>query len=182
MGTGIGHAAALHPPGPSAMVRRAGPVAQLDRALPSEGRGREFESRRVRQFFKDLGPGASVGGRPMKLLGLSMRAAVAAFVLSSAACSRDLIFEGNEYSNPIRNNKIKELYKARDACLAKNAVPAESSNMDVTSVAKAVSLSCAPETDKLIAASNLDKDPKVADAIRSDTERKAALYVMRAQR
>jgi hypothetical protein len=24
------------------------PVAQLDRALPSEGRGREFESRRVR--------------------------------------------------------------------------------------------------------------------------------------
>src|SRR5436305_14898733 len=28
----------------------AGPVAQLDRALPSEGRGREFESRRVRQL------------------------------------------------------------------------------------------------------------------------------------
>ena len=28
------------------------PVAQLDRALPSEGRGREFESRRVRQFFQ----------------------------------------------------------------------------------------------------------------------------------
>ena len=28
----------------------AGPVAQLDRALPSEGRGREFESRRVRQI------------------------------------------------------------------------------------------------------------------------------------
>ena len=27
------------------------PVAQLDRALPSEGRGREFESRRVRQCF-----------------------------------------------------------------------------------------------------------------------------------
>ena len=28
----------------------AAPVAQLDRALPSEGRGREFESRRVRHF------------------------------------------------------------------------------------------------------------------------------------
>jgi hypothetical protein len=27
----------------------AAPVAQLDRALPSEGRGREFESRRARQ-------------------------------------------------------------------------------------------------------------------------------------
>src|SRR6185436_11441750 len=26
------------------------PVAQLDRALPSEGKGREFESRRVRQL------------------------------------------------------------------------------------------------------------------------------------
>jgi hypothetical protein len=30
--------------------RAQAPVAQLDRALPSEGRGREFESRRVRQF------------------------------------------------------------------------------------------------------------------------------------
>ena len=30
------------------------PVAQLDRALPSEGRGREFESRRVRQYFNEL--------------------------------------------------------------------------------------------------------------------------------
>jgi hypothetical protein len=28
--------------------RKPAPVAQLDRALPSEGRGREFESRRVR--------------------------------------------------------------------------------------------------------------------------------------
>ena len=26
------------------------PVAQLDRALPSEGKGREFESRRARHF------------------------------------------------------------------------------------------------------------------------------------
>src|SRR5437764_15277069 len=32
----------------------AAPVAQLDRALPSEGRGREFESRRVRQCFQVL--------------------------------------------------------------------------------------------------------------------------------
>ena len=30
------------------------PVAQLDRALPSEGRGQGFESLRVRQFFDDL--------------------------------------------------------------------------------------------------------------------------------
>ncbi len=31
------------------------PVAQLDRALPSEGRGREFESRRVRHTLEVLG-------------------------------------------------------------------------------------------------------------------------------
>jgi hypothetical protein len=28
------------------------PVAQLDRALPSEGKGHTFESCRVRQYFK----------------------------------------------------------------------------------------------------------------------------------
>src|ERR1700730_9838166 len=37
------------------VVRTAqAPVAQLDRALPSEGRGREFESRRVRHFINYL--------------------------------------------------------------------------------------------------------------------------------
>jgi hypothetical protein len=36
------------------MTSSSAPVAQLDRALPSEGRGREFESRRARQHFKDL--------------------------------------------------------------------------------------------------------------------------------
>ena len=33
---------------------QAGPVAQLDRALPSEGKGRTFESSRVRQFFQSV--------------------------------------------------------------------------------------------------------------------------------
>ena len=118
----------------------------------------------------------------MKLLGLSMRGAMAILALSSGACSRDYLFEGNGYSNPIRTAQIKELYKARDVCLSRNAVPAESANTDVASVAKAVSLSCAPEIDRLIAASNLDRDPKVTEAIRSDTDRKAAQFVLRAQR
>ena len=118
----------------------------------------------------------------MTLLGLSMQAAMAVLALSGAACTRDVIFESNEYSNPKRNAQIKKLYEARDACLAKNAIPAEGASSDVASVARAVSLACAPETDNLIAASNLDRDPKVSNAIRSDTERKAALYVMRAQR
>jgi hypothetical protein len=32
----------------------AAPVAQLDRALPSEGKGHTFESCRVRQLFQSL--------------------------------------------------------------------------------------------------------------------------------
>src|SRR5579863_9917617 len=34
--------------------RRSAPVAQLDRALPSEGRGQGFESLRARQFLRYL--------------------------------------------------------------------------------------------------------------------------------
>lgn len=111
-----------------------------------------------------------------------MQAVMAVLAISLGACSRDYIFEGNEYSNPMTVNHIKRLYEARDACLAKNAVPADTTNSDVASIAKAVSLSCAPETDRLIAASNPDRDPKVAMAIRNDTDQRATLYVMRAQR
>src|SRR2546426_2855079 len=39
---------------PSANDLLSAPVAQLDRALPSEGRGREFESRRARHDFNGL--------------------------------------------------------------------------------------------------------------------------------
>ena len=47
--------------GPCRIVRdRRGPVAQLDRALPSEGRGRTFESCRVRQLFQLFIRGAPV--------------------------------------------------------------------------------------------------------------------------
>ena len=46
----VGHSApALPQRARSANDVFAAPVAQLDRALPSEGRGREFESRRARQ-------------------------------------------------------------------------------------------------------------------------------------
>ena len=36
------------------VFNRVAPVAQLDRALPSEGKGHTFESCRVRQGIKDL--------------------------------------------------------------------------------------------------------------------------------
>jgi hypothetical protein len=118
----------------------------------------------------------------MKRLGPPTRAAMAILALSLGACSRDYIFEGNEYSNPIKVNLIKDLYQARDACLVKNAIPSDSANSDVASVAKAVALACAPETDRLIAASNPDRDPRVTEAIRNDTDLRAARYVMRAPR
>ncbi len=107
---------------------------------------------------------------------------MAGLALSLGACSRDYIFEGNQYSSPMTVNRIKNLYEARDACLSRNAVPSDTGNSDVASIAKAVSLSCAPETDRLIVASNPDRDPKVAMAIRNDTERRAMVYVMRAPR
>ena len=36
-------------------LEKLAPVAQLDRALPSEGRGHRFESCRVRHYINDLG-------------------------------------------------------------------------------------------------------------------------------
>lgn len=114
----------------------------------------------------------------MKSLRSLPRAAVAVLALSLGACSRDVIFESNEYSSPMTVNRIKRLYEARDACLAKNAVPSDTSNSDIASIA----LACAPETDRLIVASNPDRDPRVALAIRNDTDRRAMLYIMRAPR
>ena len=124
----------------------------------------------------------SVSNLPMKPLHSAMRAAVAVLALSLGACSRDYVFEGNEYSDPRKVHRIKTLYEARDACLARNAVASDATNSDVTSIAQAVALSCATETNRLIAASNLDRDPKVASAIRNDTGQRATVYVMRAQR
>jgi len=118
----------------------------------------------------------------MKPLKSAMRVGMVIVALSLGACSRDYVFEGNEYSDPRKVHRIKTLYEARDACLARNAVASDATNSDVTSIAQAVALSCAPETDRLIAASNLDRDPKVASAIRNDTNRRATVYVMRAPR
>lgn len=36
------------------LVHAQAPVAQLDRALPSEGRGQRFESSRVHQYFQSV--------------------------------------------------------------------------------------------------------------------------------
>ncbi len=44
-------------------VARTASVAQLDRVLPSEGRGRGFESRRVRHLLPLVSQGVSVSDK-----------------------------------------------------------------------------------------------------------------------
>jgi hypothetical protein len=77
--------------------------------------------------------------------------------------------------------RIDDSYKARDACLAKNAAADGTMSLDAASVAQAVALACSPETDKLIAASDLSGDTKVANQIRKDSEFRALGFVMKAR-
>lgn len=44
-------------------------VAQLDRVLPSEGRGRGFESRRVHQIWNEKASGREIWGFFVRLVG-----------------------------------------------------------------------------------------------------------------
>ena len=77
--------------------------------------------------------------------------------------------------------RIDDSYKARDACLAKNAAADGTMSLDPGSVAQAAALACTPETDKLIEVSNRDGDPVVADRIRQDSEFRAMGYVLKAR-
>jgi hypothetical protein len=78
-------------------------------------------------------------------------------------------------------SRIDKQYAARDACLAKNATADDISNSDAATIARAMALACAPETEKLIEISNRDGDPTVANAIRKDSEFRAMGYVLRAR-
>jgi hypothetical protein len=77
--------------------------------------------------------------------------------------------------------RINNAYKARDACLAKNAAADVTTSADADTIARAVALACASETDKLVEVSNRDGDPKVASAIRKDSEFRAMGFVVRAR-
>ncbi len=77
--------------------------------------------------------------------------------------------------------RINNAYKARDACLAKNAAADVTTSADAGTIARAVSLACASETEKLVEVSNRDGDPKVASAIRKDSEFRAMGFVVRAR-
>ena len=58
--------------------------------------------------------------------------------------------------------RIERSYAARDACLARNAGADDISNSDPATLARAIALACAPETQKLVEVSNRDGDPRAA--------------------
>jgi hypothetical protein len=85
------------------------------------------------------------------------------------------------YSDGRLAARIDDAYKARDACLAKNAAADGTMSLDAATVANAAALACTAETDKLIEVSNRDGDPVVASRIRQDSEFRAMGYVLRAR-
>ena len=107
-----------------------------------------------------------------------MRIALVFLALLLGACA-----EGTYHtpSDGRLKTKIDKSYTARDACLARNAAADDMSKSDAATVAHAVALACTAETEKLVEVSNRDGDPRVASAIRRDTEFRAMGYVLRAR-
>src|SRR5215813_5641498 len=69
-------------------------------------------------------------------------------------------------SNGRLNTRIIDAYTARDACLAKHASSDLGLSLDAAQAARAVTLACVPETEKLVEISNVSGDPTVAENIR----------------
>jgi hypothetical protein len=105
---------------------------------------------------------------------LCMRPALVFLVLLLSAC-------GNTTGDGRRTANIDKFYKARDACLARNAAADDISNSDPATLARAVALACSPETEQLVVAANRDGDAKVATAIRQDSEFRATGYILKAR-
>lgn len=80
-----------------------------------------------------------------------------------------------------RQTRINDAYAARDACLSKNATADGTMSADPTTVASAVALACSSETDKLIAVTNIDGDPRVAERIRRDSEFRAMGMILKSR-
>jgi|GEM_PF-415631 len=91
-----------------------------------------------------------------------MRKLAVVLPLLFAGCSAN-----SHYSDPRLVSTINKTYEARDTCLAKNAVPYAGGDTDAANIARAVSLSCQSETDKLISVSNPTRDPAITAAIPS---------------
>ena len=106
-----------------------------------------------------------------------MRYVLVLVVLLLAGCEGSFVRSGDLG----RKVNIDRSYEARDACLARNAAADGTSGEDPTTLAHAAALACSPETDKLIAASDLSGDTKVANQIRKDSEFRALGFVMKAR-
>ena len=107
-----------------------------------------------------------------------MRTAV---VVSRPAAER---VRGGHLQSPVDGRlmtRIDKSFAARDACLARNATADDISKSDPATLARAIALACAPETQKLVEVSNRDGDPRAAAAIRKDFEFRAMGYVLRAR-
>ncbi len=123
----------------------------------------------------------AVGNAPMNFLRQTTRAILATLVLSLGACNSASILKGAGYSDARLAGRIDRAYEARDACLARNATPSVGGEPDIATIAKAVSLSCMPETNRLIAIVNPYQDPWVTTAMLKDNDDKAMRYVMLAR-
>src|SRR5215204_716607 len=77
-----------------------------------------------------------------------------------------------------RQVQIKKTYEAREACLAKSAAADGTTATDPTTLAHAVAMACASETESLVTAANFDGDVVVTANIRRDSEFRAMKYVM----
>ncbi len=77
--------------------------------------------------------------------------------------------------------RIDTSYEARDKCLARHAAANDISGSDMQAIAQAAALACSAETERSVEVSNRDGDPKVAAAIRKDSEFRAMGYVLRAR-
>jgi hypothetical protein len=106
-----------------------------------------------------------------------MRYVLVLVVLLLAACEGSFVRSGDLG----RKVNIEKSYEARDACLARNAAADGVGSEDPTTLAHAAALACSAETDKLIAASDLSGDTKVANQIRQDSEFRALGFVMKAR-
>jgi hypothetical protein len=106
-----------------------------------------------------------------------MRIVPVVLVLSLAGCSGAY----HTYSDGRLATRIDNAYKARDACLERNAAAEGTMSLDAATVAQSAALACTAETDRLIEISNRDGDPRVAARIRRDSEFRAMGYVLRAR-
>jgi hypothetical protein len=102
---------------------------------------------------------------------------VLVFLLLLGACEGGFVRAGDLG----RKVKTEKAYEARDTCLARNAAADGTGAADPNTLAHAVAMACATETQKLIEASNIDGDAKIASNIRQDSEFRALGYVMKAR-